>query len=71
MRIKMSYNLALLAPDEKQKIELEKQASYAVWKVKNGFSDRWTMDQKAQAMTDENERTHFLNCIKKHEEIMG
>lgn len=67
----MNYNLALLAPDEKQKIELEKQASYAVWKVKNGFSDKWTTERQAQAMTDENERAHFLSSVEKHEKLMG
>ncbi|MEZ8140494.1 DUF3283 family protein [Enterovibrio sp. FF113] len=67
----MSYNLALLPADEKQKIELDKQASYAVWQVKNGLAERSTFTQQAQALNNEDERAHFVNCVEKYSKIMG
>ena len=65
------YNLSLLAPEDKKKIELEKQASYAIWKVKNGFSDRRTLERDVEAIRDENDRNLFLNFLEKHEHMMG
>ncbi|HCH3796869.1 TPA: DUF3283 family protein, partial [Vibrio parahaemolyticus] len=34
----MSFNLSLLPPDEKNKIELDKQASFLVWKLREAKS---------------------------------
>ncbi|PKF50737.1 DUF3283 family protein [Enterovibrio nigricans] len=67
----MSYNLALLPPVDKQKIELDKQASYAVWQVKNSLADRSTLSAQAKAMSDEDERAHFINCVEKYSKKMG
>lgn len=67
----MSHNLALLPPDEKQKIELDKQASYAVWQVKNALADKSTLAEQTRAIHDENERSHFVDCIDKYSKMMG
>lgn len=67
----MNYNLALLAADEKQRIELDKQASYAVWKIKNGFADKRILAQQAQAIMDENERAHFIDSVNKFSQKNG
>ncbi|MEI8609738.1 DUF3283 family protein [Enterovibrio norvegicus] len=67
----MSQNLALLPPDEKQMIELDKQASYAVWQVKNGVAERGILLQQAQAQTEDSMREHFEHCVEKYSKIMG
>ncbi|MDD1792167.1 DUF3283 family protein [Enterovibrio makurazakiensis] len=67
----MNNNLALLPADEKQKIELDKQAAYAVWQVKNALAERSTFAQQAQALTDEDERAHFVDCVEKYSKKMG
>ncbi|EOD81160.1 pyridoxamine 5-phosphate oxidase [Grimontia sp. AD028] len=67
----MSHNLALLPPDEKQKIELDKQAAYSVWQVKNALAERSVLAQQARDISDENERAHFVDCVDKYSKIMG
>lgn len=67
----MDHNLALLPADQKQKIELDKQASYAVWKIKNGFADKRMLAQQTQAIVDDNERDHFADSIEKYLKKMG
>lgn len=67
----MSQNLALLPPDEKQKIELDKQAAYAVWQVKNALADRSILTEQTRALHNEEEREHFSLCIDKYSKIMG
>ncbi|KXF83285.1 DUF3283 family protein [Enterovibrio coralii] len=67
----MSYNLALLPPDEKQKIELDKQASYAVWQVKNSLAERGILAEQAKAIANEDERAHFIDCVEKYSKKMG
>ena len=65
------YNLALLAPENKKSIELEKQASFSIWKIKNGFSDKRSLERDIDAIRDENERNLFSTFLEKHERMMG
>ncbi|MBE1273475.1 DUF3283 family protein [Enterovibrio baiacu] len=67
----MGQNLALLPADEKQMIELDKQASYAVWQVKNGVAERGILAQQAQAQTEDAMREHFEHCVEKYSKMMG
>lgn len=67
----MNHNLALLPPDEKQKIELDKQASFSVWQIKNALADKSILTHQAKEITDENERAHFIECVEKYSKMMG
>ncbi|WP_325894487.1 DUF3283 family protein [Grimontia sp. NTOU-MAR1] len=67
----MSHNLALLPPDKKQEIELDKQAAYSVWQVKNALAERSILAQQAKYISDDNERAHFVDCVDKYSKIMG
>ncbi len=42
----MSFNLSLLPPDEKNKVELDKQASFLVWKLKEAKSGPEVIDEQ-------------------------
>ncbi|OOF24472.1 hypothetical protein BZJ19_11295 [Salinivibrio proteolyticus] len=61
----MDINLANLPADEKQKIELDKQAAYAVWKVVNNKAESSLFEQEAYALT-EWQRDFYLQCVEKY-----
>lgn len=67
----MNYNLALLTKEEKQKIELDKQASFTVWQIKHSFSDKKNLSQKIQTLSSDEEREYFIFCIEKYQTIMA
>ncbi len=58
-------NLSLLPPEEKNKIELDKQAAFFVWKVKNAKAgpELWTIE--AEKLEDETERLFFSAIYRK------
>ncbi len=66
----MSYNLSDLPADEKLLVELEKQASYLVWKLKQRTATEQDIRQAAMALGDW-QRTHFEQCIDKYRQQMG
>ncbi|OOF22910.1 MULTISPECIES: DUF3283 family protein [unclassified Salinivibrio] len=61
----MDINLANLPADEKQKIELDKQAAYAVWKVVNNKAESSLFEQEAHALA-EWQRDFYLECVEKY-----
>ncbi|PCS23084.1 DUF3283 family protein [Candidatus Enterovibrio escicola] len=67
----MNQNLVLLPPDEKQKIEIDKQASFAVWQVKKGTENRQFLFNQTQAQTVGEMRAYFQQCVEKYSQIMG
>lgn len=67
----MTINLAKLPPHEKQQIEIDKQAAYAVWKVKNGKADPSVFLQEAQAIKNPEEKSHYESCVAKYKAVMG
>lgn len=62
----MDHNLALLPPDEKQRIELEKQAAYVVWQIKHSFTNQAALSDQIAAIGDEAQRVHFIACVNKY-----
>ncbi|NOI66807.1 MULTISPECIES: DUF3283 family protein [unclassified Vibrio] len=67
----MSVNLSLLAANEKQLIELDKQASFLVWKLKQAkVGPEEIIAQSAKLKSDE-ERACFEQSIEKYKRVMG
>ncbi|MGU3840737.1 DUF3283 family protein, partial [Vibrio diabolicus] len=48
----MSFNLSLLPPDEKTKIELDKQASFLVWKLREAKSGPEAIEEQLSKIND-------------------
>ncbi|WP_086981260.1 DUF3283 family protein [Vibrio aphrogenes] len=67
----MSVNLSLLPPAEKNKIELDKQASYAVWQIKQAKAGPDLLLSEAQKIRDEDERMFFEQAVQKYKRMMG
>lgn len=67
----MSVNLSLLPADEKNKVELDKQASFLVWKLREAKSGPEEIAQQANQLVDEAERTWFMQSVEKYKRIMG
>ncbi|WP_025740381.1 DUF3283 family protein [Salinivibrio socompensis] len=61
----MDVNLANLPADEKQKIELDKQAAYAVWKVVNNQAPQSLYEQEANTLVDW-QRDVYLASVDKY-----
>ncbi|SIO32966.1 DUF3283 family protein [Salinivibrio sp. ES.052] len=61
----MDVNLANLPADQKQKIELDKQAAYAVWKVVNNQAPQNLFEQEANALVDW-QRDVYLTSVEKY-----
>jgi hypothetical protein len=64
-------NLSLLPPDEKNRIELDKQAAYAVWQVKNGKAGYELFALEAGKISHEHECEFFKQSIEKYKRKMG
>ncbi|CAH0530448.1 DUF3283 family protein [Vibrio hippocampi] len=67
----MSHNLSLLPPDEKNKIELEKQASFVVWQMKEAKAGPEAVREQMLKINDDGEKAWFEQCIEKHKRLMG
>ncbi|WP_194436962.1 DUF3283 family protein [Vibrio fluminensis] len=67
----MSVNLSLLPADEKNKVELDKQAAFLVWKLKEAKTGPDEIDQQAGKIVDDTERTWFTECVVKYKRLMG
>lgn len=53
----MSFNLSLLPPDEKNKIELDKQASFLVWKLREAKSGPEAIEEQLSKINDADEKS--------------
>ena len=67
----MSINLSTLPPSEKNKIELDKQASFLVWKLREAKAMPDEIDQQAAKITDDAEKVSFLDSVEKYKRVMG
>ncbi len=67
----MSINLSLLPADEKNRIELDKQASFLVWKLKQAKAGPEVIDAQLSKLTDDGERECFIQSIDKYKRLMG
>tara|TARA_Y100001956_G_C4118274_1_gene186028 strand:- start:89 stop:298 length:210 start_codon:yes stop_codon:yes gene_type:complete len=67
----MSINLSNLPAEEKNKVELDKQASFLVWKLREAKAVPDEIDQEAGKIRDDNERAFFLESVTKYKRVMG
>ncbi|AEH34895.1 DUF3283 family protein [Vibrio anguillarum] len=67
----MSFNLSLLATEEKNKVELDKQASFLVWKLKQGKAGPEAITQQQSKIASEAEKEWFLQSVNKYKRVMG
>ncbi|WP_159651084.1 DUF3283 family protein [Vibrio atypicus] len=67
----MSINLSNLPAEEKNKVELDKQASFFVWKLREAKAGPEEIDQAAAKIRDDNERAVFLESVDKYKRVMG
>ncbi|WP_342609355.1 DUF3283 family protein [Vibrio tritonius] len=67
----MSYNLALLDAKEKNKVELDKQASYIVWKLKQAKAGPEEITRKLKSVRSEEEQEWFEQSVEKYKRVMG
>ncbi|WED23569.1 DUF3283 family protein [Vibrio sp. JC009] len=67
----MSINLSLLPPEEKNRIELDKQASFLVWKLKEAKAGPDELITEADKIRNESEKEFFEQAIEKYKRIMG
>jgi len=65
------HNLSLLSAAEKNRIELDKQAAYAVWQLKNGKAGPEVFLNQAQSISDDDERTFYEKAVEKYKNQMG
>ncbi|MGL6261954.1 DUF3283 family protein [Vibrio sp. WXL103] len=67
----MSLNLSLLPHSEKNLIELDKQASFIVWKVKNGKGTFEEVQAQLSKLSDPTEQEAFQASVSKYRQMMG
>lgn len=67
----MSHNLANLNPDEKNRIELDKQASYLVWQIKQAKVGQEAIIRRLDRLTSEQEKTWFEQSVTVYKKLMG
>ncbi|PMK03169.1 DUF3283 family protein [Vibrio sp. 10N.261.55.A7] len=67
----MTINLSLLPSDEKNKIELDKQASFLVWKLREAKAIPSEIIEQKNKIADEHEREWFVQSVEKYKRIMS
>jgi len=67
----MSINLSNLPADDKYRIELDKQASYLVWRVKHSQGTELDIFEQREKLTSEQHITWFDESISKYRQMMG
>jgi len=67
----MPVNLSLLSVEEKNKIEIDKQASYLVWQLKLvKIAPNEILAQKDK-LKNEHEKAWFEQSVEKYKRVMG
>ncbi|MCG9781592.1 DUF3283 family protein [Vibrio brasiliensis] len=67
----MSINLSNLSASDKNKIELDKQASFLVWKLREAKAGPDEIEQAAAKIVDEEEKASFTESVAKYKRVMG
>jgi hypothetical protein len=67
----MSINLSLLPADEKNRIELDKQASFLVWKLKQAKAGPDELQAASDKIVNEEDKACFQRSIDKYKRVMG
>ena len=65
------HNLSLLSQLERDHIELDKQAAYTVWKVKNGKAGFELFFEKTNEIREVKQKDIFTQAIEKYKQKMG
>ncbi|MCG7586923.1 DUF3283 family protein [Photobacterium sp. OFAV2-7] len=65
------HNLTLLSDAEKNRVELDKQAAYAVWQVKNAKKGYEVFAELSNNIDDDDERDFFERSVSKYKSQMG
>ncbi|MGR5347235.1 DUF3283 family protein [Vibrio mediterranei] len=65
----MSYNLGARSKQERDLIETEKAASFIVWEVRNGKKLPQDIDEKLSSIEDPSLRQHFIDCVRKYQNM--
>jgi len=64
-------NLSLLSQTERNRIELDKQAAYTVWKVKNAKAGYEAFAELSNNISDDDDRDLFERAVSKYKVLMG
>ncbi|MCL9781679.1 DUF3283 family protein [Vibrio sp. S4M6] len=67
----MSINLSLLPKQEKNRVELDKQAAYLIWQIKRGESTHDAISDTLNKIVDEQEKQWFQTSVDKYKKEMG
>lgn len=67
----MSYNLAELDVEQKNQIELDKQAAFLVWKLKQATAGPDAINKYSQTLRTEAEKIIFDQSVIKYKKQMG
>jgi hypothetical protein len=67
----MSFNLANLSPREKNRIELDKQASFWVWKLKQAKTSQEEISKQIRALRSDDDKTCFQQSVDKYKRVMA
>lgn len=67
----MPFNLALLDAEQKNKIELDKQASFLVWKMKQAKCGPEAVTKQLTKLISEQEKEWFQQSVDKYKQVMG
>ncbi len=67
----MSFNLALLDAEQKNKIELDKQASFLVWQIKQAKCGPEAITKQLAKLNSEQDKAWFQQSVDKYKRVMG
>jgi hypothetical protein len=67
----MSFNLAQRSAEDRNRIELDKQAAFVVWKLKQGKSGPEEILRQTEALRTAEEQAWFQQAIEKYKRTMG
>ena len=67
----MSFNLAELSAEEKNRIELDKQAAFLVWKLKQGKAGPEILAQHQEKIRSAAEQSWFQQSVDKYKKVMS
>ncbi|MGX9416427.1 DUF3283 family protein [Vibrio sp. RC27] len=67
----MLYNLAELDADTKNRIEIDKQAAYFIWQLKQSMIGPDVISKYSQALRSDDDKVCFEDSINKYKKQMG
>ncbi|GLQ76134.1 DUF3283 domain-containing protein [Vibrio sp. vnigr-6D03] len=67
----MSFNLSLLPSEEKNEVEIDKQASFLVWKIKQAQAGPEVLVEHKSKLKLESEVELFEQSVAKYKRVMG